>query len=61
MRACVRACGFMCVALLMSLQRRALVCFVVVPISEVHAQATDLLVERVSELLPSAPFGGGCW
>jgi len=36
-RARARTCGFMCVALLMSLQRGALVCFVMVPISELHA------------------------
>lgn len=34
---CACACGFMCVALLMSLQRGALVCLVMVPVSEPHA------------------------
>lgn len=38
-RLCPRVfpCAFMCVALLMSLQRVALVCVVMVPISEPHA------------------------
>lgn len=57
----------MCVALLTSLQRVALVCVVMVPISEPHAQATDgehsvwpAPHREGNGLLFSESFGGGC-
>lgn len=58
----------MCVALLTSLQRLALVCVVMVPISEPHAQATDgehsvwpAPHREGNGLLFSESFGGSCW